>query len=42
MQNTIKKKELETRRDQEKLENSLDEMKVELKAMNSRMNNVKE
>lgn len=42
MQNTIKKKELETRRGQEKLENSLDEMKVELKAMNSRMNNVKE
>ena len=37
------KKELETiRRSQEKLENSFTEMKAELKAMNSRMNNAEE
>ena len=37
------KKELETiKRNQEKLENSFTEMKAELKAMNSRMNNAEE
>ena len=37
------KKRLETRRrSQEKLENSLAEMKAELKAMNSRINNAEE
>ena len=37
------KKELETiRRSQEKLETSFAEMKAELKAMNSRMNNAEE
>ena len=37
------KKELETiRRSQEKLENSFEETKAELKAMNSRMNNTEE
>ena len=37
------KNELETvRRSQEKLENSFAEMKAELKALNSRMNNAEE
>ena len=37
------KNELETvRRSQEKLENSFAEVKAELKALNSRMNNAKE
>ena len=39
----IVKKELETiRRSQEKLENSFEETKAELKVMNSRMNNAEE
>ena len=36
------KKELETTRSQEKLENLFAEMKAELKAINSRMNNAEE
>ena len=36
------KKELEAVRSPEKLENSFEEMKAELKAMNSRMNNAEE
>ena len=36
------KKELETRRIQEKLENSFEEMKAELKAMNIQMDNAEE
>ena len=36
------RKELETLRSQEKLENSFADMKAELKTLNSKMNNVEE